>query len=79
MGRVVDVFILQQLRRKDRTSKTQNRTEQIETSENFSKHKEGDVSDPAEDDGSAVQDAALWLHLQATTVVTVQKLSPVHL
>lgn len=38
-----------------------------------------DVSDPAEDDSCAVQDAGLWLDLQATAVVTVYKLSPVHL
>lgn len=38
-----------------------------------------DVSDPAEDDGGAVQDAALWLHLQAAAVVTRHKLTPVNL
>ena len=41
--------------------------------------KSADVTGPAEDDGVAVQDAALWLHLQATADVTIQKLSPVHL
>lgn len=30
-----------------------------------------DVSYPAEDDGGAVQDAALRLHLQAATVVPI--------
>lgn len=38
-----------------------------------------DVSDPAEDDSGAVQDAALWLHLKAAADVIRQKLSPVHL
>ncbi len=38
-----------------------------------------DVSDPAEDYGGAVQDAALWHHLQAAAVVTSHKLRPVHL
>ena len=41
--------------------------------------KDTDVTDPAEDDGVAVQDAALWLHLQAAADVMFQKLSPVHL
>jgi len=36
-------------------------------------------TDPAEDDGGAVQDAALWLHLQAAADVASLKLSPVHL
>lgn len=38
-----------------------------------------DISDPAEDNSSAVQNAGLWLHNQAATDVTVCKLSPVDL
>lgn len=38
-----------------------------------------DVSDPAEDKSSAVQNAGLWLHNQAAADVTVCKLSPVYL
>lgn len=38
-----------------------------------------DVSNPVEDDGSAVQDAALWLHRQPTAVDPIVKLGPVHL
>lgn len=37
------------------------------------------VSDPAEDDGGAVQNAGLRFHLQATADVPIYKPSPVHL
>lgn len=35
------------------------------------------VSDPTEDDGRAVQDAALWLHCHAA--IGIKRLGPVHL
>lgn len=39
----------------------------------------GDVSDPGEDDGGAVQNAGLRFHLQAPADVPIHKPSPVHL
>lgn len=92
LGRVVQVVVLQQLQHKQAFPQTHNKAE-AKTSQKPGWFRWGEPwveeqqeeqltlerSHLAEDDGRAVQDAALGLHLHAPREVPVQKPSPVHL